>query len=89
MIGSSYAQKGRAAEMRTYVQGPIRQALNEIVHSGDVQPRPGNKFKDPSNKHDPRAQQVIEAAERALAQRRTRGGLRVPRRWDGKRRRKT
>ena len=84
MIGADFKQKGRAAELRTYVWGEMRQALNEIVHSGDVKPRAENKFKDPKNLYDPKAQAVINAAEKVL-QRKTKGGLRVPRRW-GRRR---
>jgi|32_taG_2_1085360.scaffolds.fasta_scaffold40651_2 hypothetical protein len=86
MIGADFKQKGRAAEMRTYVWGEMRRSLNEIVHSGDAQPRPENKFKDPKNLYDPKAQAVINAAEKAL-QRKTKGGLRVPK-WKGPRRRR-
>ena len=52
----SKEQKGDAAEMRSKLpQGDDRDMLSEMVHSGDVKPRKGNRFIDPTNSYDPKA----------------------------------
>ena len=62
-IGASYIQKGRAAELRTYVgRRTIRQKLNEIVHSGDREPKYYNPYIDQSNQHDDRVDSIIAEA---------------------------
>lgn len=62
--GASTYQKGQAAELRTYTNGKVRKQLNQIVHSGDKKPKKGNKFIDPTNSYDPKAQKVINKAKR-------------------------
>ena len=69
-IGASAAQKGRAAEIRSFVdfKEPLKKKLNQIVHSGDKNPhRYGeNPYADQGNQYDPAAQVVIEKAERKV-----------------------
>lgn len=63
--GASAQQKGRAAEMRTFVSGSARSDLNKIVHSGDKDPHKygKNQFADPSNSYDPKAQKALNKAQ--------------------------
>ena len=64
--GASAYQKGLAAEYRTHVNGADRQHLNQIVHSGDKQPRPSNQYADSTNSYDPKAQAVINRVKDKL-----------------------
>jgi hypothetical protein len=63
--GSDATQKGRSAEMRTYMNGKLYKDLSFIVHSGDIDPNKygPNRFADPNNEYDPNAEQVITNAE--------------------------
>ena len=82
LIGADACQKGRAAEMRTYVGGQLRQKLNGIVHSGD-QGGHGGEFYDPSNEESEKAEKVLQDAERQIRNSQYHRRLRMPQRWAG------
>ncbi len=76
--GASAYQKGKAAEMRTYVNENVKGKMNEclfkdlsyIIHSGDRNPQKAgnNRFADPENKYDPEADKILHFANQNIRQ---------------------
>lgn len=68
--GATAAQKGTAAQIRTYINENLKGKMNEclfrdlsfIVHSGDRNPHTNdvNPFADPDNEYDEKAEQIIQ-----------------------------
>jgi hypothetical protein len=68
MGGATAEQKGKAAQMRTYVSSKTKKVLNRIVHSGDQDPNAHqfNEFADSNNNFDPQAEKEIVKATAEL-----------------------
>ena len=76
--GASSTQKGKAAELRSYINENIKGKMNEclfrdlsyIVHSGDRQPNAhgNNVFADPDNEYDPLVDTILDFGIQNLRQ---------------------